>query len=215
MKNKLGYSENDATALYHGFTMMVYFMALFGGIISDVWLGKFKTILYLSIVYSIGSVTVSISSIPTINLSPQISLMIGLVLIAMGSGGIKPCVTAFGGDQFKLPEQAAQMAAYFSLFYFTINSGALMSSTLTPIFREDVHCFGEMDCFSLAFGVPAILMLISIGKFCLIFFMIKFHSCKISNFLVFLLIGKSSYTYVKTTSENMLVQVLKCISVFE
>lgn len=165
LKYKLSYSENDATVVFHTFTMMVYLMALFGGIVSDVWLGKFKTILYLSIVYSIGSITVSISSIPTINFSPKITLMVGLVLIAIGTGGVKTCVTAFGGDQFKLPQQAAQMATYFSIFYFAINFGSLVSTTVTPLLRENVSCFGDDDCFPLAFGVPAALMLTSIGTF--------------------------------------------------
>lgn len=165
LKYKLGYSENDATLLFHGFLMLTFAMCFFGGIISDVWLGKYKTILYLSIVYSFGCAIISLSSIPNLNLSPNTSLIIGMLLIAIGSGGIKPCVAAFGGDQFKLPEQATQMAAFFSLFYFTINVGALGTTMVTPILREDVHCFGENDCFSLAFGVPAILMLLAIGRF--------------------------------------------------
>lgn len=145
--------------------MLVYLMCIFGGIISDVWLGKFKTIFILSVVYAIGTVTVSVSAIPTINLlSPKVALIIGLVLIAVGSGGIKPCVSAFGGDQFQLPQQAAQFATFFSLFYFTINFGSLISTALTPVLRADVHCFGENDCYSLAYGVPAVLMIISIGK---------------------------------------------------
>lgn len=89
---------------------------------------------------------------------------IGLLLIAVGSGGIKPCVAAFGGDQFKLPMQAAQMATFFSIFYFAINSGSLISTFVTPILRNDVQCFGDNDCFSLAFGVPSVLMITSIRK---------------------------------------------------
>lgn len=90
--------------------------------------------------------------------------MIGLILIAVGTGGIKPCVSAFGGDQFKLPEQAKQLATFFSLFYMAINAGSLVSTTITPILREDVYCFGEETCFSLAFGVPGVLMVVSICK---------------------------------------------------
>ena len=88
--------------------------------------------------------------------------VIGLMLIAIGTGGIKPCVSAFGGDQFKLPEQAKQLATFFSLFYMAINAGSLVSTTLTPILREDVQCFNEETCYSLAFGVPGLLMVVSI-----------------------------------------------------
>lgn len=164
MTQKLRWNEDKATFHYHAFSMMVYFLCTFGAILSDVWLGKFKTILILSVVYAIGSVIVTLGAIPTIAFPADVSLYIGLLFIALGSGGIKPCVSAFGGDQFKMPEQTAQMATFFSLFYFSINSGSLISMFVTPIFRADVHCFGENDCYSLAFGVPAILMVTSICK---------------------------------------------------
>lgn len=162
----MGYTEMDATILFHAFTMMVYFSCFFGGIVSDIWLGKFHTILYLSLIYSVGSVFLSLSAIPFIDFfSPKIIVFIGLALIAIGSGGIKPCVSAFGADQFKLPEQAAQITTYFSVFYFSMSVGTLTSTTITPILRADVHCFEENDCYSLAFGVPAVLMIVSIGNF--------------------------------------------------
>ncbi len=87
--------------------------------------------------------------------------MLGLGLIALGTGGIKPCVSAFGGDQFKLPEQEEQLKSFFSVFYFAINAGSVLSTFITPTLRQDVHCFGEDTCYSLAFGVPACLMLVS------------------------------------------------------
>ena len=62
--------------------------------------------------------------------------MIGLVLTGIGHGGIRPCINAFGGDQFKLPEQARQLQTFFSVFYFSINAGSLISTILTPVLRE-------------------------------------------------------------------------------
>lgn len=88
----------------------------------------------------------------------------GLILVAIGAGGRKPCVAAFGGDQFTLPEQTAQMKTFFSVLYFAINSGSLLSSTITPILRQDFQCYGEKDCFPLAFGIPCIMMLLSISR---------------------------------------------------
>lgn len=165
MKQKLDLDDDSATLLYHSFQMLVYFMCTIGAIISDTWLGKFKTIFFLSIVYSAGSLLISFGAIPGGPLSPHITLYAGLLMIAVGSGGIKPCVAAFGGDQFSLPEQAKQLALFFSLFYFSINAGSLISMSLTPILREDVHCFGDNDCYSLAFGVPAILMITALGEY--------------------------------------------------
>lgn len=88
--------------------------------------------------------------------------MLGLFLVALGTGGIKPCVSAFGGDQFVVPQQERQLATFFSLFYFSINTGSLISTLLTPVIRK-TQCFGN-DCYFLAFLIPAILMVISIGE---------------------------------------------------
>lgn len=90
--------------------------------------------------------------------------MTGLLIIAIGTGGIKPCVSAFGGDQFVRPQQDRQLEAFFSVFYFSINAGSLISTFITPILREDVYCFGKDSCYPLAFGVPAILMIVAVGK---------------------------------------------------
>lgn len=122
-----------------------------------------RTIFYLSLVYTIGSVVIALGAIPTLHLPASGATVIGLLLIAIGTGGIKPCVSAFGGDQFKLPEQAKFLATFFSLFYLSINAGSLLSTTITPLLREN-HCFGELSCYSLAFGVPGILMVVSIGR---------------------------------------------------
>lgn len=100
-------------------------------------------------------------------------------------------MSAFGGDQFKIPEQAKQLATFFSFFYFSINAGSLISTYLMPVLREDVHCFGDLDCFSLAFGVPGALMIISIFVF---------------------IAGRKLYR-VKKPSGNVIVDVTKCVYV--
>ncbi|XP_050080270.1 peptide transporter family 1-like [Anopheles maculipalpis] len=189
LTQKLAYSNDTATVIYHVFTSLAYFFPLMGAILADSWLGKFKTIFYLSIVYCAGSTLIALGAIPPLNLPATWMTVLGLLFIAVGSGGIKPCVSAFGGDQFKLPEQAAQLAKFFSLFYFSINAGSLISTTLTPILREDVHCFGDNSCFSLAFGVPAVLMILAI---------------------VIFVCGRRMYT-INKPSGNMIVLVFKCI----
>lgn len=116
-------------------------------------------------VYAVGSIVITLGAIPTLHLPAVEVTVLGLMLIAAGTGGIKPNVSAFGGDQFKLPEQAKYLATFFSLFYLSINAGSMISTLLTPILRADVHCFGELNCYSLAFGVPGALMIVSICKF--------------------------------------------------
>uniref|UniRef100_A0A1L8E2G7 Oligopeptide transporter 1 n=2 Tax=Nyssomyia neivai TaxID=330878 RepID=A0A1L8E2G7_9DIPT len=170
LTRQLLFDQDTATVIYHSFTSAVYFLTVVGAIIADSWLGKYRTILYLSIVYVIGSTLLSLGAMPPLNMPATAITILGLFLIAIGSGGIKPCVTALGADQFILPQQLKQMATYFSLFYFSINTGSMLSTLITPILRQDVQCFEQDTCFSLAFGVPAILMFTSIiifvaGKF--------------------------------------------------
>ncbi|TGZ35407.1 solute carrier family 15 member 2 isoform X1 [Temnothorax longispinosus] len=185
--NMLGYSEDTSTIIYHVFTCFVYFFPLLGAIISDSWLGKFNTIFYLSIIYALGQVILSLSAAPTIGLPAREFSMLGLFLIAVGTGGIKPCVSAFGGDQFILPQQEVQLAMFFSLFYFSINTGSLISTLLTPVIRE-TKCFGG-DCYFVAFLVPACLMILSI---------------------VIFVSGKRLYKIVNP-SGNLIVKVTKCV----
>ena len=61
--------------------------------------------------------------------------IIGLCIIAVGSGGLKACIFAFGGDQFKLPEQHRQLQTFFSILYFAANLGGFLSAFVTPILR--------------------------------------------------------------------------------
>ncbi|XP_014488865.1 PREDICTED: peptide transporter family 1-like isoform X2 [Dinoponera quadriceps] len=171
--------------------MFVYFFPLFGAILADSWLGKFRTIFYVSIIYAIGQLLLAMSAAPTlIGLPPREFSLVGLLLIAIGTGGIKPCVSAFGGDQFILPQQERYLAMFFSLFYFAINSGSLISSFLTPWLRSNVQCLGDKTCYSLTFLVPAILMILSI---------------------VIFILGKRMYRIVEPTG-NVIVKVSKCVS---
>uniref|UniRef100_H2Y3X8 Uncharacterized protein n=1 Tax=Ciona savignyi TaxID=51511 RepID=H2Y3X8_CIOSA len=171
-RNFLSFDDDTSTSIFHAFTMLAYFFPLVGGILADSYWGKYKTIAYLSIVYVIGHVMKTIAAIPFIpgNTTHIVLSMIGLLLIAMGTGGIKPCVSSFGGDQFKL-HQTVYLSQFFSMFYFAINSGALISKFITPMFRADLDCYpGHVgpkydECYAVAFGVPGFLMLLAVGFF--------------------------------------------------
>lgn len=91
--------------------------------------------------------------------------MIGLVLIGLGCGCVKPCYQAIGGDQFQLPEQVKQMLVFFSMFSIVISLGTMVSQAFAPILRQDVECFGENDCYPLSFGVAAIFIILAFGLF--------------------------------------------------
>ncbi|XP_017794191.1 PREDICTED: peptide transporter family 1 [Habropoda laboriosa] len=190
LRNQLRYSAQTTIVIYHIFTAFVYFFPVFGAMLADSLLGKFRTIFYLSIIYSLGQIILSLSAVPPLGIPAREFSLLGLLLIALGTGGIKPCVAAFGGDQFVLPQHERYLSSFFSIFYFSINSGSLISSFLTPILRSDISCFGETTCYSLSFFVPAILMALSI---------------------VIFISGKPLYRIVKPTG-NVVLNVSKCVS---
>ncbi|NWQ87872.1 S15A1 protein, partial [Burhinus bistriatus] len=196
----LQWDDNLSTAIYHTFVALCYLTPILGAIIADSWLGKFKTIVSLSIVYTIGQAVMSVSSINDLtdqnrdgspdNIPVHIALsMIGLILIALGTGGIKPCVSAFGGDQFE-DDQEKQRSRFFSIFYLSINAGSLLSTIITPILRaQECGIHSKQRCYPLAFGVPAALMAVS---------------------LVVFIVGSGMYKKVQPQG-NIMVQVSKCI----
>lgn len=166
LKYYLDMSDDTSTAVYHAFTVLAYLFPLMGAFIADSWLGKYRTILYLSIVYAFGMILNTMGACPPIGKDTMhlVLSMVGLFVIAVGTGGIKPCVSSFGGDQFD-PDQEQYRRSFFSLFYFAINAGSLVSTVVSPIIRDDVHCFGRDDCYALAFGIPAALMVVAIFTF--------------------------------------------------
>uniref|UniRef100_A0A671RVM1 Solute carrier family 15 member 1a n=1 Tax=Sinocyclocheilus anshuiensis TaxID=1608454 RepID=A0A671RVM1_9TELE len=118
--------DDLATSIYHAFVVLCYLAPILGAIIADSWLGKFNTIHDLTDANRDGTPD---------NFTFHIALsMLGLILIALGTGGIKPCVAAFGGDQFQ-EHQSRQLNTFFSVFYLCINAGSLLSTLITPVLR--------------------------------------------------------------------------------
>ncbi|MEX0798155.1 MAG: POT family MFS transporter [Bacteriovoracaceae bacterium] len=140
-------SKSNATADYHIFAGACYLFPVIGAYISDRFWGKYKTILYLSLVYCLGHAFLAVFE------HDKTGFYWGLALIAMGSGGIKPCVSAHVGDQFK-PNQKEALKKVFDLFYWMINFGSFFSTMITPWTLE---AYGP----GVAFGIPGILMAIA------------------------------------------------------
>lgn len=138
--------EADATSIYHLFAGACYLFPLLGAFLADRIWGKYKTILYLSLVYCAGHAVLAIWE-------TKMGLYGGLALIALGSGGIKPCVSAHVGDQFRA-DQSHLLKKVYELFYFMINFGSFFSTLVTPWTLKE---FGP----SVAFGIPGVLMFIA------------------------------------------------------
>jgi len=139
-------SEEEAKGWFHLFASAVYFTPLLGALLADGLLGKYRTIILLSLVYCVGHFALAFDD-------TRSGLAIGLGLIALGAGGIKPCVSSHLGDQFG-QTSSGLLSRAFAWFYFAINLGAFVSSLATPWLL--VH-YGS----SVAFGVPGVLMFIA------------------------------------------------------
>ena len=141
-----GMGEAEAKGWFHLFVSAVYFTPLLGALLSDGILGKYRSIILLSLVYCLGHLALAIDH-------TRMGLAIGLGLIAVGAGGIKPCVSAHVGDQFGR-SNGFLLSRVFSWFYFSINLGAFVSMLATPWLMKS---YGA----SLAFAVPGVLMLLA------------------------------------------------------
>uniref|UniRef100_A0A8K9WY52 Solute carrier family 15 member 1 n=1 Tax=Oncorhynchus mykiss TaxID=8022 RepID=A0A8K9WY52_ONCMY len=194
----LKWDDDLATSIYHTFIALCYLTPILGAIVADSWLGKFKTIVYLSIVYTVGQVVMAVSAIHDItdtdrdgtpdNMTFHVAMsMVGLFLIALGTGGIKPCVAAFGGDQFE-DHQVGNASGAAILESVSTNLGHYCTCVFPPPGQEcGIH--SQQKCYPLAFGVPAALMVVA---------------------LIVFIMGSGMYN--KTAPKgNIMLEVCKCI----
>ncbi|KAH9410631.1 proton-dependent oligopeptide transport protein [Ordospora pajunii] len=153
-------SVRSSTAFLHLFISMSYLFTLLGGIVSDMVLGKYNTIVTLGSVYLVGTFFLTYASV---QYASQVLILASLMLISLGTGGIKPCVAAFGGDQLGQASLSGRKR-FFDLFYFAINIGSMASMILSPIL-SDVGCLGKPTCYPLAFGASSTLLGVSMLLF--------------------------------------------------
>jgi POT family proton-dependent oligopeptide transporter len=139
--------QGMAKEVFHSFVIGVYFFPLLGGWLADRFFGKYRTILWLSLLYCAGHACLALFE------HDRTGFYTGLFLIALGSGGIKPLASAFVGDQFDQSNKHLAKVVY-DAFYWTINFGSFFASLLMPIFLRD---FGA----AIAFGIPGVLMFIA------------------------------------------------------
>ena len=153
-------SAEAAKEWTHYFIAAVYAFPIVGAVLSDWLLGKYRTILFVSLLYCVGHAVLATMDYPEITQTqPKWLLAIGLTFIALGAGGIKPCVSAHVGDQFGVRNEHL-ITKVFGWFYFAINFGSTFSMLLTPWLLADPR-FGP----AWAFGVPGVLMAIATFTF--------------------------------------------------
>ncbi len=148
-------TDEQAKGVYHLFTAAAYFFPILGALLADMFLGKYRTIIALSFGYCIGHACLAMgdtgAGIAFAN--PRTWLYLGLGFIAIGAGGIKPCVSAHLGDQFG-PGNSHMLSKVFNWWYFSINVGSAISTVLIPWM---LNTYGPWA----AFGLPGVLMVLA------------------------------------------------------
>ena len=152
-KGGLGQAADTSTSIIHMFIFANYFMPLFGAWLSDKIIGRYHTILWVSLFYCAGHGVLACSDFVGGVHGKLLCLFTGLALVAFGSGGIKPCVSAFVGDQFR-PDQSHLLQKAYGAFYWSINLGSFFAFLVIPWVKNH-------HGYSLAFAVPGVLMAIA------------------------------------------------------
>ncbi|MDD2768506.1 MAG: POT family MFS transporter [Methylococcus sp.] len=138
--------DSEAKGYFHLFVSITYFTPFLGALLADGVLGKYRTIIALSLVYCLGHFALALDDTRT-------GLLLGQSLIALGAGGIKPCVSAHVGDQFGQSNRHL-LSKVYSWFYLSISLGAFASMLLIPWLLERHGA-------ATAFAVPGLLMLLA------------------------------------------------------
>ncbi|KAM0884711.1 hypothetical protein ACQ4PT_030807 [Festuca glaucescens] len=174
LKVKLHQGNLEAARNVTTWTGTCYLTPLIGAILADSYWGKYWTIAVFSSVYFIGLAVLTLSaSVPALqppsclgSVCPEASLLqngaffLGLYMVALGTGGIKPCVSSFGADQFddSDPTERVKQGSFFNWFYFCINTGAFVSGTVI-VWIQDNSGWG------IGFAIPTVCMALAIASF--------------------------------------------------
>ncbi len=150
MVNALAMSESEAMEVAHLFNALIYILPLLGAWIADRFLGRYRTILYVSLFYCLGHGVLATADLTESLEIKRWILLTGLFIIALGAGGIKPCVSAFVGDQVG-GFDSKTMTRVYAAFYWAINFGSFFSFLVIPWVHKN---WG----YSWAFAIPGIFM---------------------------------------------------------
>jgi POT family proton-dependent oligopeptide transporter len=125
----LGFSTARAGPIYGWYTSSVYGLAIVGGLVADRFLGLYRSVLWGGIIIALGHYSLAYPSEKT--------FFLGLVLIAIGTGLLKPNVSSMVGTLYNKDDQRRD--AGFSIFYMGINLGALIAPLVCGPLGERVN----------------------------------------------------------------------------
>lgn len=151
-------SNASAASAVNVWSGTCYFTPLLGAYLADAYFGRFWIIVIFSTLY-MGGLAGLTANTSSNSLGPFWACM---YLIALGTGGIKPCVSTFGADQFddSKPQEAALIPRFFNYFYLCINCGAVLAATVVVNVQTGVS-------WMWGFLIPAVSFAVALGIFLL------------------------------------------------
>lgn len=144
----LALDRPTAAAIVGLFAGSMYLMTVFGGWVADNWLGQARAVWYGSIIIALGHLSIALSS-----LFNQSFFYLGLVLIVLGTGLFKTCISVIVGTLYKTHD--ARRDAGFSIFYMGINMGSFIAPLITGLLVQN-------HGWHLGFSIGGIGMLIAL-----------------------------------------------------
>ncbi|KAL2893517.1 Protein NRT1/ PTR FAMILY 5.10, partial [Bienertia sinuspersici] len=176
---KLGQSTATAAANVNAWSGVAQLLPILGAVIADSLVGKYYTIIAASLIYILGLGLLTLSAMlpslichnqgrsntgaPICSLHSQIILFFAaLYLVAIGQGGHKPCVQAFGADQFdeEDPKESKAKSSFFNWWFFGVCCGGLLGIAILSYVQDNLS-------WALGFGIPCLIMLVALVIFLL------------------------------------------------
>jgi POT family proton-dependent oligopeptide transporter len=135
----LGYETKPAAAIYGTYTMSVYLLSILGGFIADNFIGARRAVLIGGIIIAAGHFTMALNSHAT--------FLTGLVLVALGTGLLKPNISTMVGSLYRATDERRD--AGFSIFYMGINIGALIAPLITGYLAQSASWKAQLAAWGL------------------------------------------------------------------
>lgn len=193
----LGQSTATAAENVNAWSGVASLLPLLGAFIADSFLGRYRTIIIASVLYILGLGLLTISAVLPSFKSPEcqhmdnviscsppefqtIFFFFSLYLVALAQGGHKPCVQAFGADQFdgQDPEECKAKSSFFNWWYFGMCGGTLFTLVILTYIQDNLS-------WGLGFGIPCLVMGLALILFLLgtVTYRFRVHSDEMSPFV--------------------------------
>lgn len=156
LRKSYGFGETAVCSFVGLFNGLTYIFALVSAILADTVLGTYLTIMIFSAVYMVGLVMLCIAAISFIDQLWMVYVALW-VFLAVGAGGIKSCVSVLGAQQYSPVDHKDRITQFFTLFYASINVGALIGGIVVPTVAKNT------DSYTIAYMIPTVAFAIATG----------------------------------------------------